>query len=240
VPTAAGLSDTDAFLNIQQTGETFFASGVAVPSSIASGQRLAFSGPLSFTVDLHGVAAGTLATLSFDLLGFGPRTSIVMVDEVALSGALPPTLSLALDPVSDTGVLGDGITSATAVTLAGTTDPLQEVRLDVDGDGSDDMSTAADTAGLFHFANVRLKEGINNVRGSAADDLGATTVARTVARDSQDPAGDLAGALAGSVTDADLGCVAVRWQDAGGAGLDERTFGVDDIRIPGVTLDHID
>jgi hypothetical protein len=105
---AAGLSDTDAFLNIQQTGETFFAAGVAVPGGVASGQRLAFSGPLSFTVDLQGVAAGTLAMLSFDLLGFGPRTSIVMVDEVALSGALPPTLTLALDPESDTGVLGDG------------------------------------------------------------------------------------------------------------------------------------
>ena len=71
VGTAAGLTDTDAFLNIQQNGQVFFGSGVSVAGVSASGQTISLAGPITVTVDLSGVQAGTTATLYYDLLGFG-------------------------------------------------------------------------------------------------------------------------------------------------------------------------
>ena len=82
VGVAQGLSDTDALLNIQQTGEVFFGSDVTVPGLSASGQVASLLFPLIVTVDLRGVTAGTQATLFFYLLGFGPTGSSVTLDDV--------------------------------------------------------------------------------------------------------------------------------------------------------------
>lgn len=82
VGTATRLTDTDAILNIQQTGEVFFGSEVTVTGVPTSGQVASLLFPLIVTVDLRGVTAGTQATLFFDLLGFGPTGSSVTLDDV--------------------------------------------------------------------------------------------------------------------------------------------------------------
>ena len=72
VGTATGLGRTSSLLNIQQTGEVFFGPQVTVPGVTTSGQT-AQDFLFTVTVDLSGVAAGTEATLFFDLLGFGTQ-----------------------------------------------------------------------------------------------------------------------------------------------------------------------
>src|SRR5262249_52277472 len=76
---ATGLSNTDAFLNVQSNGQIFYGPGVAVSGRSSSGEGGSL--PSSFTVieDLSGVAAGTQLTLYFDLLGFGAANSSVTV-----------------------------------------------------------------------------------------------------------------------------------------------------------------
>src|SRR5262249_49447755 len=68
---ATGLSNTDAFFNLQQDGQVFFGPGVTVSGIPASGQTLSLGSSQTVTLDLSGLQAGTLATLDFDLLGFG-------------------------------------------------------------------------------------------------------------------------------------------------------------------------
>ena len=77
---AIGLSNTDAFLNIQSTGQIFFGPGVTVSGRSASGGSGSLSTPITVTEDLSGVAAGTTLTLYFDLLGFGAANSSVTVE----------------------------------------------------------------------------------------------------------------------------------------------------------------
>ena len=77
-----GLSQTDAFLNLQHTGKTYLSDKVTI-ASIATHTRLV-------TVGLSTVTANTLATLSFDLLGFGTREGSVTIDNVRLLNRLPP------------------------------------------------------------------------------------------------------------------------------------------------------
>src|SRR5262245_53492691 len=101
VGVAQGLSNTDAFLNSQQTGEVFFGPQVQVPGVSTSGQVANLTFPLIITVDVSGVAAGTQATLFYDLLGFAPATSSVLMDDVQLlEGRQPPLLTAVLDPDS--------------------------------------------------------------------------------------------------------------------------------------------
>src|SRR3954447_8728173 len=76
-----GLSNTDAFLNIQQTGEVFYAPAVTVPGAGPSGTIAALNVPLVVSVDVSSVPANTQATLFFDLIGFNPAASSVQVDD---------------------------------------------------------------------------------------------------------------------------------------------------------------
>jgi YD repeat-containing protein/VCBS repeat-containing protein len=77
VGTAAGLSDTDAFLNVQQDGEVFVGPQVKLSGG-------SFDSPVTVTLDVSGIQAGTSVTLYFDLLGFGPATSSVRISDVQL------------------------------------------------------------------------------------------------------------------------------------------------------------
>jgi DNA/RNA endonuclease G (NUC1) len=104
---AAGLTHTDAFLNVQPNGQVFFGPGVTVSGLSASGQTAALSVPLTVTVDLRTVAAGTRATLYFDLLGFGPDTSSVVVRDVSIL-VDPPTGGGSGTPGGGTGGGGGG------------------------------------------------------------------------------------------------------------------------------------
>src|SRR4029453_4417278 len=106
VGTATGLPNTDAFLNIQQTGEVFFGPQVPVPGASTSGQPVSLVFPITVTLDVSGVPAGTQAIVFFDLIGFYPSTSSIRLDNAdVLTGPLPPALSFGLDPATDSGAI---------------------------------------------------------------------------------------------------------------------------------------
>jgi len=87
-----GLSNTDSFLNIQQTGEVFYAPQVTVPGAGASGSVATLSFPEVVSVDVSSVAADTQATVYFDLIGFSPASSSVQITNVvALQSTTAPT-----------------------------------------------------------------------------------------------------------------------------------------------------
>ena len=192
--------------------------------------------PWTIEVDLRGVTPGTEATLYFDLISFGEVNSSVTIDNVILSADRIPSLAFGLDPATDSGTLGDDLTNFNLVNLIGTTDAMQEVLLDVDGDGFDDGSAQADAAGQFTFYDVPLAEGGNQVRMQATAAGGAREVARTIGLDTQAPSGSLVAPLPDSLLNQDPGHVDIQWTDLGPAGLDPATFGPEDIVITGATI----
>ncbi|HYU32388.1 MAG TPA: putative Ig domain-containing protein [Thermoanaerobaculia bacterium] len=137
VGTAAGLSNTDSFLNLQPNGEVYAAPKVALP-----GTPLRF--PLTVEVDLRGLAAGTRATLSFDLLGFSPTGSSVAIDNVFVmrEGASAPVVAAG---GSYSGLIGQPV----SFDGSGSTDPDSPIILyewDFEGDGVFDVSSGSPTA----------------------------------------------------------------------------------------------
>jgi hypothetical protein len=87
-----GLSNTDSFLNIQQTGEVFYAPQVTVPGAGPSGSVATLDFPNTVSVDVSSVPANTEATVFFDLIGFSPATSEVKITNVlALESTTQPT-----------------------------------------------------------------------------------------------------------------------------------------------------
>ncbi|HND53283.1 MAG TPA: Ig-like domain-containing protein, partial [Pirellulaceae bacterium] len=94
VGVTTNLADTDALLNIQQTGEVYFSPRVSFAGMVASGAVMSLTTPLVVTVDLTGIATNTPAELYFDLLGFGSTNSSVDIDNVVMIGPAgdePPT-----------------------------------------------------------------------------------------------------------------------------------------------------
>ena len=91
----APLANTDAALNIQ-TGGAVYAAGKITIAGLANrnGGLLDLSAPIRVDVDLAGIAAGTAATLYFDLLGMGSRLSSAIIDDVRIvtgdGGNQPP------------------------------------------------------------------------------------------------------------------------------------------------------
>jgi hypothetical protein len=83
-----GLSDSDAFFNLQSDGSVYLAPAVTL-TDLAGNPLTAidFTTPVRVTLDLSGVAAGADAALYFDLLGFGALDSEVRIDDVRVSGA---------------------------------------------------------------------------------------------------------------------------------------------------------
>ncbi|WP_372895479.1 putative Ig domain-containing protein, partial [Stieleria sp.] len=103
VDVPATLTQTDALLNAQPTGQVHFGTNVRVPNAATSGDSVSSLGGSTISVDLSGVPAGTEATLYFDLIGFGDSDSYVVLDDVRLLSGEIPTLEFALDPASDSG-----------------------------------------------------------------------------------------------------------------------------------------
>ena len=105
---STGLTHNDAFLNLQANGQEFKAAQVTT-------QRNA-DGSITVVVDLGGVAAGTVASLSFDLIGFGRGaaavSSHVTVSELRLGSEIllvanSESVSLAEDGVVDIDVMAN-------------------------------------------------------------------------------------------------------------------------------------
>jgi DNA/RNA endonuclease G (NUC1)/PKD repeat protein len=91
VGTATGLTQTDAFFNLQHTGNAYFSNRVSLAGVTTSGSLTNLTGR-TVKVDLTGIAPGTTATLYFDLLGFGSQAGSVSIDDVRIltQGSLPP------------------------------------------------------------------------------------------------------------------------------------------------------
>ena len=86
VSAPTGLTETDAFFNLQTSGQAFFSPETQVVGVSTSGDTAAAGAPLVVTVSLAGVAAGTDVTLDLDLLGFGPAGSTAAIANVQFLG----------------------------------------------------------------------------------------------------------------------------------------------------------
>ncbi len=75
--------------------------------------------PFTVEIALPDAVAGTEVALYFDLLGFGDQDSSARVDNVRLAETQGLTLSLVLDPATDSGSLGDELTNFAMVNLIG-------------------------------------------------------------------------------------------------------------------------
>ncbi len=94
------LTATDSLLNIQNDGNTYFNDKVRIGGA-ASGDLLDLDKSRTVTIDISHLAAGTEATLYFDLLGFGDVDSRVVIDDVRLSDK-NLLLPIALDDTANT------------------------------------------------------------------------------------------------------------------------------------------
>ena len=79
--------------------------------------------------------------------------------------ALAATLNL--NPVFDSGIAGDRLTTVTRVTLDGQAEPNATIRVDALG-----VNVQADDAGVFSISSVALSDGINAFRVQATDIAG--------------------------------------------------------------------
>jgi hypothetical protein len=237
---ATGLANSDAFLNIQQDGHTYYAPQVTVPGAGASGTVASIGYPELITVDLSSVPANTQATLFFDLIGFPPASSSVRITSVmALQGVGPPPVSFTLDSATDSGIKGDDLTNFNPVNLVGATEPNQTVMLAIGSDGFTDGTTTADASGHFSFTGVHLAEGANLVRVQATNAQGSTTASQTITIDTQPPTGTLVTPTPGTATNSDLGYVDIQWASHGAAVIDPTTYGTGNVTIAGVTIQQV-
>ena len=84
VNTDIGLTETDALLNIQNDGTTYFSNNVRI-GGLSTGEIINFTQSRTVTIDISHLAVGTEATIYFDLLGFGAVDSRIVIDDVKLT-----------------------------------------------------------------------------------------------------------------------------------------------------------
>ena len=82
-----GLAGSDALLSIQADGRVFFAPEVSI-AGVVSGDRIDLTQPINVTIDVSEIPAETVATLYFDLVGFGEDSSEVAISNLKLNSAL--------------------------------------------------------------------------------------------------------------------------------------------------------
>jgi VCBS repeat-containing protein len=179
VGTLDGFTNTDALLNIQQDGHVYYAASVTVPGASGSGSILSVRGSRTVSIDITGIAADTVATLYFDLLGFGPHDSSITIDNVILSEtfAMAPVVDAGYDQTIDEGNFfssgGSFKDSDTGDTWAATVDY---------GDGSGVQALAL-TGTTFQFSHFYASEGGFPVMVTVTDAyglIGSDTVVVTV------------------------------------------------------------
>jgi VCBS repeat-containing protein len=103
----AGLTLTDSLFNLQQDGTVRFSDQVTLSNGATSGSILDLTQPVIVDIDLTGIAVGAGARLSFDLLGFGDRTSTITIDNVLLTDGQPTAAPVA---VNDSYTVAEGAT----------------------------------------------------------------------------------------------------------------------------------
>jgi len=103
----AGLTQTDSLLNLQQDGTVRFSNRVTLSNGATSGSTIDFMQPVIVDIDLTGMTVEAGAYLSFDLLGFGDRTSTIVLDNVLLTDGQPTVAPVA---VNDSYSVAEGAT----------------------------------------------------------------------------------------------------------------------------------
>jgi len=102
----------DSFLNLQADGHVFFGPGVSVSARGQLRATISLAGPFTVELDLTGIAPRNAGNaLPSTCSGFALWTPTSSSTTLQLAGDLAPVLSFQLDPVSDSGVAGDGITN---------------------------------------------------------------------------------------------------------------------------------
>jgi hypothetical protein len=81
------LSGGDALLSIQANGTVYFADGVTVEGVRRSGRIGDLTKPIDVVISLPPEASGEVATLMFDLVGFGEDNSQVQVSNILLEAS---------------------------------------------------------------------------------------------------------------------------------------------------------
>lgn len=119
VGTSTGLSQTDSFFNLQANDTPYFSNFVKINNPTSSGRTI--------EVDISHLTPGTLATLYFDLLGFGKRDSRIEIERIRI--------------LSDSGEIAPDANDDTATTPQGQSIILNVLANDSDADGTIDPST---------------------------------------------------------------------------------------------------
>ncbi|MCA9170223.1 MAG: hypothetical protein KDB23_21245, partial [Planctomycetales bacterium] len=117
LPVANGLTDTDAILNLQEDGSSYFSSAVTIDGPL-SGTQVDWSQPQNVTIDLANVEHADPVTLYFDLIGFGSTSSVVTLQNLQLvtdGGTAEP--GIVVTPTSDLTTTEDGGTAQFTVVL---------------------------------------------------------------------------------------------------------------------------
>jgi cyclophilin family peptidyl-prolyl cis-trans isomerase len=170
-------SGTTTNQNITVTGNvTAGKSGVGVVQAQVDGGAFvtvpfdSSSGNFSFTTSLalDGSADGAHTVGLQARSRAGVLSSLSTVSFTLHTKVTTPTFDL--DPASDTGVVGDHITSLATVTLTGHTDPGVSVTLT-----QTNAKTTADSTGKFSFTGVTLTTGANTFTVQATDSSGNTS-----------------------------------------------------------------
>jgi len=122
------------------------------------------SGNWSITSSALGAGDHTIIATSIDDAGneSGFATGITVTIDIA------PALAFDLSADTDTGAVGNKVTTLDTVTLVGTTEAFATVRLL-------DRETQADDSGVFSFSGVALSVGDNLILVEAEDDAGNIT-----------------------------------------------------------------
>ena len=182
-PTIAGTAEANARVQL-------FSS--LVTGNI--GQMDVTTGAFSIT-PATALAAGThsITATATDLAGNVSTASTAL--SVVIDTTPPTTPTLTLDPASDTGTVGDNLTTNTTVTLQGTTEANASLTL---RRGGNVVATAtANGSGAFSFTQVTLPFGAAQFEVTAADAAGATsTFTRTITRNNAPVATDATFTLA--------------------------------------------
>ncbi len=144
--------------------------------TLAGQSRTAVNGTASFTVPLTPGSNTLSATVRDPAGNVSPPGTLVVVRD-----ATPPARPvLSLDPLSDTGVLGDSRTNAASVTLRVAAENGSTVTL---------AGQSQEVAGGFALFQVSLNEGSNTFTATATDRAGNVSTAGSlvVVRDSTPP-----------------------------------------------------
>jgi cyclophilin family peptidyl-prolyl cis-trans isomerase len=178
--------------------------------------------------EVHTQAAATGRAFWFLASGWDPRLSAKYggIGAPAPTPAPTPTVpkptspTLTLAAASDTGTVGDKVTTMATVNLVGTTSPGVTVRLIQTG-----ATVTADTTGAFTFTGVSLAVGSNTFKVRARNAAGGTstfitaitrsaapTVAHTLSPVSVAAAASMTVDLAGTFDDADITNTQIRFE----------------------------